>query len=111
VSDSSDYFRIKLRKLMDDCISEFDLKLSPADTPIELVEGFIGEGYAVPYPEAVDTIRLLGRLEGVILEPSYTSKAMTGMLADLHHRNSDRLPVFIHTGGAFGLFACRDLLI
>jgi D-cysteine desulfhydrase len=110
VSDSSDYFRAKLRSLMDDAISEFDLKLSPGDTPIELVEGFIGEGYAVPYPEAVNTIRLLGRLEGIILEPSYTSKAMTGMLAELPAHGPERIPVFIHTGGAFGLFARRDLL-
>jgi D-cysteine desulfhydrase len=110
VSDSSDYFRGELRSLMDDCVNTYKLRLSLDDTPIELVDGFIGEGYAVPYPEAVDTIRLLGRLEGIILEPSYTSKAMTGMLAELPKRGPDRLPVFIHTGGAFGLFARRDLL-
>ena len=110
VSDSNDFFRGKLRELMDEAIRQFDLPLTPSDTPIELVEGYIGEGYAIPYSSAIDTIRLLGRLEGIILEPSYTSKAMTGMLAELPKRDPERVPVFIHTGGAFGLFARRDLL-
>jgi D-cysteine desulfhydrase len=109
VSDSSQYFRDKLRSLMNETIKQFQLDLSESVTPIELIDGFIGEGYAIPYPEAVDAIRLLGRTEGVVLDPSYTSKAMTGMLADLATRRSDRVPVFLHTGGAFGLFARRDL--
>jgi D-cysteine desulfhydrase len=109
VSDSSQYFRDKLGVLMTETIEKFRLGLSETDTPINLIDGFIGEGYAIPYPEAVETIRLLGRTEGVVLEPSYTSKAMTSMLADLPTRGSDRVPVFLHTGGAFGLFARRDL--
>ncbi len=109
VSDSSQYFRDKLRSLMNETIKQFQLELSESDTPIELIDGFVGEGYAIPYPEAVETIRLLGRTEGIVLEPSYTSKGMAGMLADLATRGSDRVPVFLHTGGAFGLFARRDL--
>ena len=110
VSDSSQYLRDKLRSLMSETIKKFRLNLTETDTPIELIDGFIGEGYAIPYPEGVETIRLLGRTEGVVLDPSYTSKAMTGMLADLATRSSDRVPVFLHTGGAFGLFARRELL-
>ena len=49
-------------------------------------------------------------LEGIVLDPSYTSKAMTGMLHAIKQQGGDRLPVFVHTGGAFGLFARRDLL-
>ena len=109
VSDSSQYFRDKLRSLMTETIEQFQLDLSETDTPIELIDGFIGEGYAIPYPEAVESIRLLGRTEGAVLDPSYTSKGMTGMLADMASRGSDRVPVFLHTGGAFGLFARRDL--
>lgn len=110
VSDSCDYFKHKLRALVDETVAQFKLGLSPDDTSIELVDGFIGEGYAVPYDAAVDNIRRLGRLEGLVLEPSYTSKAITGMIAEIPKRGSKRVPVFLHTGGAFGLFARRDLL-
>jgi D-cysteine desulfhydrase len=110
VSDSSDYFRVKLADLVRKTVEQFQLSLSPEDSPIELVDGFIGEGYAIPYPEAIDNIKLLGRTEGIVLEPSYTSKAMTGMLSDIKNRPEGRIPVFLHTGGVYGLLARRDLL-
>jgi D-cysteine desulfhydrase len=110
VSDSSEYFHDKLSELIKSTVGQYGLHIEPESTPIELIDGFIGPGYAIPYDEAIETIRLLGRSEGLVLEPSYTSKAMTGMLADIQKRPSDRVPVFIHTGGVFGLFARRDLL-
>ncbi|MGI9428771.1 MAG: 1-aminocyclopropane-1-carboxylate deaminase/D-cysteine desulfhydrase [Bythopirellula sp.] len=110
VSDSVDFFQQSLRELERAAVDQFRLDLSPAQTPIELIDGFIGEGYAIPYPEAVETIRLLGRTEGIVLDPSYTSKGVTGMLASIQDRPAERLPVYIHTGGSFSLFARRDLI-
>ena len=110
VSDSVEYFHSSLRQLERGTVDQFALELTEAQTPIELVDGFIGEGYAIPYPEAVETTRLLGRSEGIVLDPSYTSKGMTGMLSSLKDQPSDRVPVYVHTGGSFGLFARRDLL-
>ncbi len=110
VSDSVAYFHKYLRELERATVQQFSLDLNPEATPIDLIDGFIGDGYAIPYPEAVETIRLLGRAEGIVLDPSYTSKGMTGMLAVLQDQPSERLPVYIHTGGSFGLFARRDLI-
>ena len=110
VSDSVEYFQTALRELERETVEQFRLDLAAEQTPIDLIDGFIGEGYAIPYPEAVETIRLLGRAEGIVLDPSYTSKGMTGLLASLKQQPSDRLPVYIHTGGSFGLFARRDLI-
>lgn len=109
VSDSSDYFRKKLRELVSATNSQYGLNLSEADTPIELVEGFIGDGYAIPSPQGIEAIKLAGRCEGIVLDPSYTSKAFAGMLAELPKRDKDRIPIFLHTGGVFGMFARRDL--
>lgn len=110
VSDSVEYFQAYLRDLERQTTDQFDLQLTTDDTPIELIDGFIGEGYAIEYPEAVETIALLGRTEAIVLDPSYTSKAMTGMMATLQEESTDRIPVFIHTGGAFGLYGRRDLV-
>ena len=111
VSDSVDYFRTELRDLVDRTIAEFKLELNEAQTPIDLIDGFIGDGYAIPCPAAVETIRLLARSEGVLLDPTYTSKAMTGMIETIRRGGvrPGAVPVFIHTGGAFGLMARRDL--
>ena len=110
VSDSVEYFQNALRELERATVKEFQLDIAQEATPIDLIDGFIGAGYAIAYPEAVDTIGMLGRTEGVVLDPSYTSKAMTGMLASLDRQSAGRLPVFLHTGGSFGLFARRDLI-
>jgi D-cysteine desulfhydrase len=111
VSDSIEYFQREVRDLVDRTVRDFDLDVVAANMPLDLIDGFIGEGYAIPYPEAVETIELLARSEGIVLDPTYTAKAMTGMLAAIRNGGvrEGAVPVFVHTGGAFGLFARRDL--
>ncbi len=111
VSDSVAFFQKDLRELERKTVAIYGLDVTEAQTPIDLIDGFIGEGYAVPYPAAIETTRLLARREGILLDPTYTAKAMTGMLATLRGNGArpDALPVFVHTGGAFGLMARRDL--
>lgn len=112
VSDSVEFFQAELRRLERQTAAEYALDLEADSTPIELVGGFIGDGYAIPYSAEIETIRLLARSEGVLLDPTYTGKAMTGMLETIRRGDLRRgaLPVFVHTGGSFGLFARRDLL-
>ncbi len=68
--------------------------------------GFIGAGYGIPSPEGAAAIRLVARTEGVLLDPTYTGKAMAGLLA---HRRCGLAPyrslVFLHTGGEPAFFA------
>jgi D-cysteine desulfhydrase len=111
VSDSVAYFQENLRELERKTVAVFGLDVTEAQTPIELIDGFIGDGYAIPYPAALDTIRLLARREGIVLDPTYTAKAMTGMIATLRAGGvrPNALPLFIHTGGIFGLMAKREL--
>ncbi len=111
VSDSVEFFQKDVRELIDATNDRFQLGLSEMDTPIELIDGYIGEGYAIPYPAAVETLKRVARSEGLILDPTYTSKAMHGFLETIRAGavRSDALPLFIHTGGAFGLMARRDL--
>jgi D-cysteine desulfhydrase family pyridoxal phosphate-dependent enzyme len=67
--------------------------------------GFIGAGYGVPSPAAAEAIRRVGRAEGVLLDPTYTGKAMAGLL---DHWRRGLLPyrsmVFLHTGGEPAFF-------
>jgi len=69
--------------------------------------GFIGQGYGIPSPEAAEAIKLVGRLEGLLLDPVYTGKAMAGLLHGLQNREFDDYQsiVFVHTGGEPTFFA------
>ncbi len=72
----------------------------------EILDGYVGLGYAISRDEELTAIRDLARLEGVILDPVYTGKAYFGMISELEKDPEvfgSRI-VFFHTGGLFGLF-------
>jgi D-cysteine desulfhydrase family pyridoxal phosphate-dependent enzyme len=69
--------------------------------------GFIGQGYGIPSPEAAEAIRLVGRAEGILLDPVYTGKAMAGFLHGLQNKQFEvhNKIIFVHTGGEPAFFA------
>jgi 1-aminocyclopropane-1-carboxylate deaminase/D-cysteine desulfhydrase-like pyridoxal-dependent ACC family enzyme len=79
---------------------------------ISVRDGFIGAGYGIPSPEGVEAIRLVARTEGVFLDPTYTAKAMAGLIADVRagRIGKDETVVFLHTGGEPGLFAHPEIV-
>ncbi len=111
VSDSVEFFQQNLRELERKTVALFGLDVTEAQTPIKLIDGFIGEGYAISYPAAIETIRLVARQEGIGLDPTYTAKAMTGAIDTIGKGGvrPDATPLFLHTGGIFGLLAKREL--
>jgi 1-aminocyclopropane-1-carboxylate deaminase/D-cysteine desulfhydrase-like pyridoxal-dependent ACC family enzyme len=74
-------------------------------------DGFIGAGYGIPSPEGVEAIRLVARTEGLFLDPTYTAKAMAGLIAEVRagRIGRDQTVVFLHTGGEPGLFAHPEI--
>jgi 1-aminocyclopropane-1-carboxylate deaminase/D-cysteine desulfhydrase-like pyridoxal-dependent ACC family enzyme len=74
--------------------------------PIEIDDGFVGGGYGVPTPESTDAIELCARREALFLDPTYTGKAMAGLIARVRARELGTGAIlFWHTGGQVGLFA------
>jgi 1-aminocyclopropane-1-carboxylate deaminase/D-cysteine desulfhydrase-like pyridoxal-dependent ACC family enzyme len=74
---------------------------------IEVDDRFVGEGYGIPTDASRDALRLAARTEALILDPTYTAKAMAGLIARARGGEfSDRGTVlFWHTGGQVALFA------
>ncbi|AEI37970.1 D-cysteate sulfo-lyase [Zymomonas mobilis] len=73
---------------------------------------YVGEGYGLPAKGTLEAIRLVARLEGILLDPVYTGKAMAGLidLVQRGHFSKNDTIVFIHTGGSAGLFGYREIL-
>jgi L-cysteate sulfo-lyase len=82
------------------------------DAAVAVNADYVGGGYGVPTEGMIEAVRLLARHEGILLDPVYTGKAFAG-LVDLirkgYFRKGENL-VFLHTGGAVGLFAYRSIL-
>lgn len=70
------------------------LRIAPQD--IDLLDGYLGPGYAHPTPEAREAVARLGRLEGLPLETTYTGKAMAALLDHARRHPGARL-LFVDT--------------
>jgi len=87
------------------------LKLDPAalarGTAIEVDDKFVGGGYGIASDESREAIELTARTEAIFLDPTYTAKAMAGLIAYVRRRKltEGQTVVFWHTGGQVGLFA------
>ncbi len=70
---------------------------------------YAGEAYGAPTQAMVEAVTLLARLEGLLLDPVYSGKAMAGLigLARQGFFEAGDTVVFIHTGGMPALFAYR----
>jgi D-cysteine desulfhydrase family pyridoxal phosphate-dependent enzyme len=73
-------------------------------------ENYIGPGYGITTPGCVEAIRMLAGVEGILLDPVYTGKAMAGMIGHIRRGDiaADDTVVFLHTGGTPALFAHVD---
>ncbi|KPJ81508.1 MAG: hypothetical protein AMS19_08085 [Gemmatimonas sp. SG8_23] len=78
-----------------------------ASVPLWTIDSQVGDGYGIPTRASRAATEDFARLEGIILDPTYSSKAAAGMIEWIEHRGletGDRV-VFLHTGGAPGLLA------
>lgn len=66
-----------------------------------------GAGYAIPSAAGVAALRLMAQKEGLILDPVYTGKTFAGFLELCQQGYFDKSEniLFLHSGGAGGLFA------
>jgi 1-aminocyclopropane-1-carboxylate deaminase/D-cysteine desulfhydrase-like pyridoxal-dependent ACC family enzyme len=86
-----------------------DVAIQPDELSTD--QGYVGEGYGIATPGGREAIRLLAERDGVLLDPTYTAKAMAALIADVRAGRvaPDATVVFLHTGGAPALFAHAGL--
>lgn len=94
----------KIREFADATERELDI------ATVEFDEGFVGDGYGVPTSESIEAVRILASMEGVLLDPIYTGKAMAGLISYI--RRGAVTPgtriLFIHTGGWVNVFTFNN---
>ena len=106
VCDDKAYFVEAIGEIVEAAIKRWLLPIEFDRGEIEILDGYVGVGYAKSRPEELATIRDVARTEGLILDPVYTGKAFHGMARELERdkRAFGERVCFIHTGGIFGLF-------
>ena len=74
---------------------------------------YVGPGYSLPTSAMAEAVRMLARLEGILMDPVYTGKAMAGLI-DLVRKGYFRPEenvLFVHTGGSPALYVYMNEIL
>jgi len=74
---------------------------------------WVGPGYSLPTPEMVEAVRVVAQVEGILLDPVYTGKAMAGLIGLVRQgrfKKGEHV-LFVHTGGSPALYAYQEVLV
>ncbi len=108
ICDSADYFQKRVGQLVQETATAFNLK--PPTAPLQILDGYVGAGYAMTSDEDLHFYAQLARSDGVLLDPVYTGKAFRGMLSEIAktpERFGQKI-LFLHSGGTFATFAFQE---
>ena len=107
VCDNREYFVNAIGNICESAIADYGIEIDfSRDRDIEIIDGYVGRGYALSRPEELKLLHEVARTEGIFFDPVYTGKAFYGMVQELksNPRCFGERIIFIHTGGIFGLF-------
>ena len=107
VDKTGGHLRETVQALLDPTAARLGLALDFGPQDIQINDECLGGGYGVLTPAEREAIRLVARLEGILLDPVYTGKAMAGLLGLIRRGEigpGERV-LFWHTGGIPALFA------
>ena len=106
-------YRDQLAQLANDTVSLLGQHTSFSPDDFNVVEDYNGDGYGVVGDLEREAIDMTARLEGLLLDPVYTGRAMGGLI-DMVRRGvfqPGETVLFWHTGGTPALFSYADALV
>jgi D-cysteine desulfhydrase family pyridoxal phosphate-dependent enzyme len=113
IDHPADELRTQVGALATATATHLGLEPLPLMEHVAVNDDYLGEGYAVVGDTEREAIRLLGQLEGVLLDPVYTARAMGGLIDLIRWGAFTRgqSVLFWHTGGTAALSAFANVLI
>lgn len=86
VDAAPDVVRSTVLKVARNTVALIGVEGSISDDAVHIETGYAGPAYGIPSLETVQAIQLVGRLEGILLDPVYEGKAMAGLIAMVRQR-------------------------
>lgn len=110
VDDDPDDLLATVRTIADKCALKVGLQQEIGSGAFEILPGYAAPGYGLPNPGMIEAVKLAASVEGILLDPVYSGKAMAGLIGMIRTGRIARneTVVFIHTGGTPALFAYAD---
>ncbi|MDZ7262604.1 MAG: D-cysteine desulfhydrase family protein [candidate division KSB1 bacterium] len=111
VCKDAPHFVNRIFGIVENARKKYGLELGITKNDIDIIDGYVGKGYALSRQEEIDMIKKVALSEGIVLDPVYTGKAMYGLADQIRKgrfRKGETI-LFWHTGGIYGLFPKRSL--
>jgi D-cysteine desulfhydrase family pyridoxal phosphate-dependent enzyme len=107
VSGGEEEKRLRAARIANEAGARLGAEVNIVAAELATNQDHIGAGYGIPTQACLEAIRLLAQRDGVLLDPTYTAKAMAALIADVRSGaiTPDETIVFLHTGGVPALFA------
>lgn len=112
VCDNAEFFQQRIARITAEAAGYLEEAVALEPQEVEILDGYVGRGYALSRKEELDFIRDFAHLEGIVLDPVYTGKCLYGFVQEVKKGSfsTSQNILFIHTGGLLGLFPVRDQL-
>lgn len=111
VSRSAEMQTPLVQDLLEHTLTYLDIDPGRATGKVHTYGDYVGEGYGIVTQSMETAVKRCAQLEGLLLDPVYTGKAMAGFI-DLCTKGeiaSSSQSLFLHTGGSQGLSAYREI--
>ncbi len=107
VCDDADYFKKRVSNLSKQFSEKYNLDFQLEEDEIKIIDGYVGEGYALHNDEQRAVAIEAAKLEGIIFDPVYTGKMLWGVKSEIAKGNFKKYKriTLLHTGGIFGALA------
>jgi L-cysteate sulfo-lyase len=102
-----------IAELVDGAAEKLGYEIRSTSGEIVNTTDFVGDRYGVVTEAGREAISLLGRHEGILLDPVYSGKGFAGLLSHVREGRfqASENVVFVHTGGLPALFAYASDLV
>lgn len=99
VDQSTEDFEQKVKEI----VKQLDQNILSFNT-LHINDNYVGIGYGQATDEELQFYINIAKTEGIILDPTYTGKAFSGLVQEIKQGNYDdqQAILFIHTGGIYG---------
>jgi D-cysteine desulfhydrase len=80
---------------------------------VRCYDEYVGPGYSLPTAGMAEAVRMLASLEGILMDPVYTGKAMAGLIDQVRKgvfKKCENI-LFVHTGGSPALHVYMEEIL
>jgi 1-aminocyclopropane-1-carboxylate deaminase/D-cysteine desulfhydrase-like pyridoxal-dependent ACC family enzyme len=101
---------VTVRQRVRETVELLEMPDAKLDEQVVVTDSYLGGGYGEPTDAMIEAVTLAARLEGLLIDPVYTGKTLSGLI-DYVRRGTfkkNESVVFWHTGGTAALFAYRE---